>query len=386
MIDIKGKQYFTLEILHQYYHDSVSRDFNMSATVLTQSVLNGLRMVSKQYGNQLIVGTELSDSGTSPLVVPTDGSCLTFLLTLTNFNFLNYTNLPLLNNNNKIYYFTNRNSTAQNGKLFLSTDISQYNSANTYNAGDLVLYTGNIYQAILPTDSGSPQIPSSNQYWMLTDANRYVSSSDQLNWLPSLSTQPSGGLTDFTVIVSGYNEAANDYSRVVYSPAPITIPANALYYTLDLSALSPGKYQLDINGSTQMIYINDELKGQNIFGVVDIYFDSTLPAGYPMLSPSNQFLATPPLYTISFLNRSTFWNYIMRSSTGVIADARFSAVPSLNITSTKPIAISDTPQTFLLNVTTGNLTVPVPSANRDSLSLNSSGNNYPYYSTIHLNY
>lgn len=318
MTETKFGKLFTLELLHKYFADGVSNDFTITPSKQSQQVLNGNKIIAKQYGSKLFAGVQIDLLTGKPTPVPANGMQLTFFLQLNNVFFFNYTNLPSPWPSGKLYYFTNRNSNVQNGKNFLSQFIV-YDNAKTYKPGDLATDgAGMVYQSIRTSNGITPSL-ANDDFWVQVDANQYMSEADALQWMPTFSTynftslQPSA-----TVDVWGYNAALHDYSTSLIST---TIPFGkpAISFTLDLRSLSPGKYKLRINGVDQWIYINDELSISQTFAVVEIFNESSIAAQYKLLDGTNALLS--PLYTVNFLNRYTIWKYILASgANGDITD------------------------------------------------------------------
>ncbi|MCW3110245.1 MAG: hypothetical protein JWQ09_4751 [Segetibacter sp.] len=394
MTDTKYDLLFTLELLHKYFKDQLCTDFIISPSDKTKEVLDGHKIIAKQYKHQLYVGVQLDSLG-KPLPVPEEGMQLTFFLQLNNPLFFNYTNLPFGSPGNNIYYLTNRNSNISNGKNFLSGTYPPYDVTKEYKPGELTTnVSGTVFQASRKSTGVTPpanDVP--NAFWKQVDLtsnqNHYMSDTDYLQWLPSMSTytfdtvQPSANIKVF-----GYNTSAADYTELVISNF-IHFANPVLGFSLNLSQLTPGKYKLNVNGKEQLIYINDELTRKKVFAVVDIFNDSSLPAGYKIMSGDN--LINPsPVFSVYFLNRSTIWKYVLPNGVnGVITDNggiyQFPASASTNVYSIAPIPLNDKPLDIKLKVGTDPLTsVACPTPERLTNYTNA-GDTY-YCSEIFINY
>jgi hypothetical protein len=355
MTDINYGILFTLELLHKYFTSQLCNDFSIIPSLQTQRILNGNRIIVKQYDNTLYAGIQMAPgSNPPPFIIPPAAMQLTFFLQLRNNLFLNYTNMPNALPSNRIYYFTNRNSNAANSKNFLSLPL-QYTNATQYSPGDLATDpSGTVYQSILTGQGNAPSAATSN-YWMPVDKNQYFSPADALTWMPSISTYTfSSPQSSMTVDVYGYNIATKDYTSHIIS-SNTSFQSLLPSYTLDLSTLSPGKYNLSINGGPlQPIYINDELNGNLPFAVIDICNDSSITAPYALLSSTNKL--NSPLYSIYFLNRYSIWKYILTTpETGTITDNanvyKFTPTPANIIYSLQPIPLTE--QFLPLSLTIG---------------------------------
>lgn len=385
MIDTKFSILFKIELLHKYFSDGLCKDFIISPSLKSLRVLSGHEIIAKQYGNELYAG--IQSDGNKPSKPIDEGLQMTFFLQLNNPLFFNYTNLPFTFSPGKIYYFTNRNNNTANGKDFLSSKIMPYNSSTTYKPGDMATNSsGTVFSAIRTNDLSHQFDLSHTDYWMQIDNNQFMSESDALQLMPSVSTYNFSSLqSSVNISVSGYNSATADYSKPVLSKA-INFPTPASSFTLDLSMLEPGKYSLTVNGTQQWIYINDELNADQVFGVVDI-FNETTPASCNLVDGSGNLLS--PLYSVFFLNRATIWKYFFTSTAqGTIDDTanvyQF-ANPGNPVTSVSPIPLSD--KALKLKLTMNGLDhAPIACADPKRItSLTQSGDTYPC-SEIYLNF
>lgn len=355
MTSINYSYFFRVELLHRYFANAICNDFSITPSLLTQAALRGNKMLSKPYGNRLYTGLEV-DEANNAVMVPANNLQLTFFLTLNNTLFSNYTNLPFTTTPGKLYYFTNRNVNINNGKNFLSLPVP-YDNTVTYHPGDIATDAGNVSFQCISTCTGVTPSIANNDNWMMIGDNHFVSEADALQWMPSKSTYTfNTGQTSATIDVLGYDLINKTYTENVLSKN-IAFAQSTKSFTLDLSALSPGKYQLTVNGVIQWIYINNELSTKPVFAVIDIFNDSGLDAAYALL---NGTVLQSPLYSIHFLNRATIWKYILNSSsigeiTVTPSDFSFITTSDDNIVvSESPIPLSEKPLDVSLRLTTVN--------------------------------
>ena len=375
MIDIKYNLLFSVELLHQYFRNQSCPDFTMIPSGTTCRILAGYKMITKQFGNRFFTGVELDKSGNLP-VVPEEGLNFTFFLKLKNPRFLNYTNLPVAPANGMLYYYSNRNNNTFGGSD-LTGNINSYNNTVSYKPGSIVIASsGEVFQAWRTCNAVDPLVDSYSDYWIKVGSTPFVSENDAVRWLPSIFqyTFPAPQ-SSVTILVKGYKSDTRMFTKIVLSKT-IAFPSPVNSFNLDLTALSPGKYMLKIDGGNEVpVYLNDELSGQNVFGVVDLYCESSLPTEYKMLNLSNQLLS--PVYRILFLNRALVWKYVLQHSSGatMLDDAgvyQFVTNPAgtvKTIVSETPIPISEAPiKTFRLTVDTSEYT-SIPNASADRFSL-----------------
>jgi len=308
MTSISYGNFFKVELLHKYFANNISNDFVVTPSVLTQSLLNGNKMLAKQYGNTLYSALQVDDLGKA-FLTPSNNLQLTFFLYLNNAAFFNYTNLPSVYQPGKLYYFTNRNNNVSNGKNFISQSIV-FGNTTTYHPGDLAPDANGVMFECVSSCTGIVPSNANSTNWMPIDKNRYTSESDALQWMPSVSTFTfSTAQASAAIQVFAFNTANGTFTTSILSKT-ITFGQSTKSFTLDLSVLRPGKYRLVINNASQFIYINDELGAKPAFAVIEIFNDSTLPVVYKLLTGTT---LNSPLYSINFLNRATIWKYMLNS-------------------------------------------------------------------------
>jgi hypothetical protein len=385
MIDINFDNLFTVELLHKYFADQLCPVFSITPSRSTLSLINGHKIIVKQYHHKLYAGVQ-SAAG-KPFLPVEDGLHMMFYLWLNDPLFFNYTNLPAAYDAGKICYFTNRNNTAANGKNLLSAAIPVYNNAVSYVPGDLAVNgAGLVHRAIRSNNNADQHALTDPAFWTAIDHNAYAAGNDALQYLPSVSTYSFTADQSAAVIsVLGYNSATNDYTLPVLSET-ITFLNPVPSFKLELSSLGTGKYSLTVNGVQQWIYINDELSNNRPFGVIDIY-NAASPASCNLVDGSGTLLKPP--YSIYFLNRATVWKYVLPpGKTGTISDnaGAYSFTSLANdITSTAPIPLSDGLLNFKLTVN-GIPFTPIPCADVQRLASLTLGLETYACSEIFINY
>jgi hypothetical protein len=301
---------------------------------------------------------------------------LTFFMVLKNPLFFNYTSLPAANNNGNIYYFSNRNNNPGGTYRFLTGSLLPYNSANTYSYEDLIVDAGTTYQSV--SNNSTSGLGTNN--WRNLGADRFMSAADQLRWMPPISSLASATPTNIEV----KDEKGNIVLAQIIQPS----------FPLDISGLIPGKYFLTIGVNPEIsIYVNQELANTQVFGVIDILIENTLPAGYEILKTADNSLLSPA-YSVYFLNRATIWKYtLMRQTNATITDTGIyvftttlpPATPTTVIQSQFPIPLSEIPITTL-KLDTQSVGPPCATANRLSKDPNDTSATPVCFSDIFLNY
>ena len=354
MIDIKGNILFSVQLLHKYYSNGLCPDFSFVPSPTTAAVLSGCQLLCKSYQSQLFVAARFNNGLATPaMIIPPANTPLTFLLQCNNPLFFNFTDLPLPGLNQKLLYFTNRNNNIAGAQKLLTVA-----AAGNATAADLLTF-----------------VPAQSQYPM-----------------------PAAGTT-VTYHVMGYNAAVGDYSTQVVAPATLNFTLPVSTFPLDLSALPAGKYILQITAPaavTTPIYVNPDLTGTSDYrGVIEIYTDPAVPAGYAVFGAANTLLS--PSYFVSFLNRSTIWQYVLVSTkTTTLTDAAgvysfTCVVPGsppviVTLTSNTPIPLSQTVQNFSLSQAGAFTLKHIPCADPQQLRLITIGAIQYYCSMIYVNY
>jgi len=350
MINIDYDIFFTVEVLHKYFKSEACNDFQIIPTNATQNILNGYHIITKQFENKLYAYIQ-SDDSEKPFLPPEDGTQLSFILQLKSPFFFNYTVLG----NDGIFYFSNRVNNVSNARNFLSEPIDAHVNATHYQNGDIVLNNTDhfIYQSLVTDNTNSLNDIAA---WRKVDNNRFVSANDLLIWVPSVYNFPVNiTTTPVTVSAFGY-DGAGGYSKLIFSN--LTAVKDAVV-PIDFSSFPPGKYILKIDSEVHPIYVNDELKNDTVFGVIDLFVESTLAPDYLLLkkdadpAENNKLLA--PNYFIDFLNRTTIWKYVLNpNSKGRISATGFSFPTGDEnpIFSLTPIPLSEIPITANLQFST----------------------------------
>ena len=387
MVDIHYGDLFTIKLLHGFYNSGECPDFAIIPSAETSDILNGYGIICRQQGNMLFAGVRSDKATGIPFLLPKPGLRLTFYLECNNPLFNNFTNLPLSSPPGKVMYFTNRNNNFSNNIPFISSVIAGYSNTTTYQPGDLVVFTGDVYENI--KTYVPPAATPDAGHWKKIGTDRFASAPDPLNWIPETGTYTfSAPQTTAAIKVSGYNPATEDYTLVVFSMTiNFTNPVSS--FLLDLSSLPAGKYMLDVNGTVQAVYLDDALKGSGFNGIIDIYNEAVFPDPYCLLDPANRL--TSPGYVISFLTRATIWRYFLLpgSPGGTIADGdgvyTFSVTPD-GIISGLPIPLNERGLPNIQLTLGGNIFSPLPGASPRSIAPLTVGTSNYYCSDIFINY
>ena len=261
MIKIKYKALFTLEFPHPFYKSGKSNDIAVIPSRRCEGIIKslGLHFQPTEFGGKLYAKVNTvagQDIIQSPLP---EGVKFTFLLKLRNSVFGNVSNINLLKPTNSHYYFNNL-----------------INNLSTGSAPLLVTNTTN------KVVSDSDLLPFVRGSFAATESN-------------TAPTQT--GVLDFI-------DSGEEFQQEVGNSN------NVFNYSFDLNKSSGGRFRFLIDGTDKgTFFALDSGELPDVFGVVEIFFKSTLPATYQF--QNNDHSISTKDYKIPFANRATKWRYII---------------------------------------------------------------------------
>ena len=116
-----------------------------------------------------------------------------------------------------------------------------------------------------------------------------------------------------TVITPNTAKIKHDLSGLLLDPVSSIIKSGQSDLSFDLSVLPVGKCHLLVNNlPVDEFYYLAGYAAQLVFGVVELSLSQTLPANYRIIEADKSLNAARPFYSITFLNRKTFWRYTIR--------------------------------------------------------------------------
>lgn len=381
---------FTVEILHDYFANLKCEDLIIVPSRETADALKGHDMLFKAIGNKLILLTKTDDTG-KPVILPDPSLKLCFYASINNVHFCNYTNIDYHPFGLTRFYFSTLNQTKVNTTLYLSKAIPQYSNTNAYAVGALAGDApGNNYEAIKSSSNSNIHALAETAYWLPRGTAQYVNSNDAIQLAGDTYRFNTTPATDFTVNIYTLNTGTNVYDSLLINSTQ-HYPAVQTSIPIDLSLLQNGKYRIEVNGSSVLIYRDSNALAQNIFGLIELF--NHLP-------PANSFswfdasgLPKQNNYTLRFANRSAIWKYIARSNdvTAIkdnTAVYTFNHIPASTVfTSSVPIPFREQPLNtlFLESASFGQIS-PIPNPPADRLgTITQDSDNY-YCAEKHLHY
>lgn len=258
-MDINYEKLFEVKFSHNFYSNSISKDFKVEPSSRCSRLLKNYRIIPRKIESGFIALIELANlSAKTPVVNLDNGAKFSFVISVNNPFFKNFTDLALDSAPKSIYHFSNLNKNIQNSELLVSAGTSE----------------------------------------------EFVGSDDLIILKPEKFYYKQASLNS-TVHIQ-----LKDFENKIITDKVVTIVNNKLSYFVDVTHYPQGRYKLFIDGSLKLdFYADDSLSGKNVFGIVDIYFSGSVPPAY-LLSDVNGNISEKT-YFIKFKKRKTIWKYLI---------------------------------------------------------------------------
>jgi hypothetical protein len=296
----------------------ISSFFDIVPTTNSRLILRNNKLIFKKQPDGFSVITALDAGDNTKSFYSLNDINLTFLLVQKNPYFYNATALPLSGNNNQIYYFSNRAGLQGVSFPSLSLNYPAYAAGNDYEMGSLVIFGGNVYEAIETIVNSSTNPDQPNSGWETITNEHYANITDRI----SLYHQ----FIPFTLPSSGLNvtlQLTDVLGNIVQTTSDNSVDG-ILERRLNVQKLFSGRYTLVITNNadlsiihTQQLYLLNEMYRDPIFGIIEISGDTSL--GSYRLTDNLRNLNVPD-FRLSFKNRSTVWRYINAANRSVILE------------------------------------------------------------------
>ncbi len=261
MIIIKYKELFDLEILHSFYISGKCPDVELIPSAACKILLQtfGLRFLPTTFGGKVFAKvTSVGENDFIKNPLPADTK-LIFLLRLKNRLFENFSSLDLNKPANNHYYFNNLvNNISADGLPLLAADTATKIVSNA----DLLSFATNSFSFthtnVAPVQNSSLQ---------------FIDNGEQ-----------------FDQQLNNHNDTFN--------------------FTYDLQKTLGGRARFTIEGVDKILfYTLQTADAANIFGVVEIFHNTTLNNAYKFQLADNSIVSK--FYKIPFGNRLTRWRYVI---------------------------------------------------------------------------
>jgi hypothetical protein len=391
-MSLRYKKVFSVDILHDYYSNGFCSDLEIIPARDTATMLSAHGMICKSLGNKLVVLIR-TDSSDKPYAGLSKSSRLKFYLRLNNPHFNNFTNLSYLPSKPERYYFSNINQTKIGTVLYLNSKIPAYSASNDQPVGIFASNASDeVFEAIKSSSSAAAQSLINPDYWLNRGKVQYVNSNDLLEFTPYVYLFHTLGATHFLVDVFGFNVTSGDYDLPVTESVSHTFSEIQTTVPVRFETLPPGKYLVQVNGASKLIYFDGEAVYQNVFGMIELF--NHLPASNAFALFNAQGKPKATSFTLRFANRSVIWKYLARTN-DITSVEDFSPISPLSFisqagnqfVSDRPIPLSEKPRTTLMLKSTalGDIT-PVANPRNDRMGIIVQDGNTYLCSELYLNY
>ncbi len=394
---------FSIELFHDYYNLQESfDDVEIIPTDNTKRLFKGYKIIYKSYGNKLTALAAV-DTGSNTFIKIEEGVAFRFILKLKNPIFINISNLKIFESENQIYYFSNRSNNKKDGIYYLSGEIPGYDENEDYEMGSLVKDDSGVYEAIQHSSPSSQHDPSEFLFWRKLNINRFpIYTITAVNMIANHPDIYKGNLfsagtkmyeakkyipKDFTFQLND-NEYIQELTEPQYGTANDLLDKDYInirqYYSDDhpdiykgtivfadsniykaknfipkgdAVSVSDSNYWENISGHKFVVSDDTISPADNVFGVVDVFFDSPASSEYSMINDSGTVKEIN--YVIRFKNRITTWKYYSAKN-NVISIKDITGLykfdgPGNPVISTEPIPLCAKPLNNF-QVTSGNIT------------------------------
>lgn len=340
----KYKILYVTELLHDYYANKESKDFEIFPSAETLKVLAGHGMLYKVIGNKLVVLVR-TNADNIPVISLSSIGKLTFYLKVYNSQFYNFTNINYKPSQPKCYYFSNLTQNKGISNLHLSSKIPLYNNANAYTVGSLAASnTREVFEALKSNSDFNRHDLSETFFWKSKGQEQYVSSNDLIELAASIYNVTTTPATDFTIRIFDLNPATGIYDVQVKDTDAKTFTSPQSKVAVNLAGLSPGKYRIQVNAESLEIYFDGFALYNNIFGIIEIF--NHLPASDDFALFDSAGVSKESTFTIHFANRSVIWKYLAKTTdiTAVQDPVHtFTPFASKQFISNEPIPLTEKP-------------------------------------------
>lgn len=389
-MNVKYQVLFMAEILHDYYTTGRCADLSITPSKETLGVMRGFNLLHKVVGNKLVVVIRTDDAGV-PLVPFNIPRKLTFYLQQENPHFYNFTNLGYQPSDVNRYYFTNLNENKIGSTLYLNKKVALYDATATYAVGSLAANgSDEVYEAIRPSDSGTPHGLGENTYWELKGTLQYITNDDLIEITPTLYNFTAPADTSFTINVYGFNTATGVYDAPAMDTLVLNYGVTQTSVPVKMEDIAPGKYRIDVNGTSRFVYVDNTAAYSKVFGIIEIF--NHLPAASDFALVDGGGLSKHPTFSLRFANRLVLWKYLARTSdiTAVkdnLAAYSFASQPGNQFVSVKPLPFKEKPYTslYMESASLGNITQLANPPN-DRLNIATQNGATYYCAEQYLNY
>ena len=342
--------------------------FDIVPTGECSRILDAYRCIFKKTSQGIIVGLRAEPEGPPPFKFKpfhelADDLAFTFLIYLKDFQFMNYTALPLSGNSGNTYIF--RNSTGASPKKFpsLSAFAPLFKGGSEYLPGDML--------------SDNPSGPA-KLFIARVRTNKNTSTTDWTTEKKSDGFPMSyanindrypvvRGILSYHVNVAGKEPVAEvrTATGTIISPKITLLAGDFRTLQVDLREFPDGFYIMHIHTEDNSYQddISFYLMQERVspFGIIHLTVKSD-DSPYDMLDAQDHLQS--PSYELRFRNRATHWRYIGKrfNATSVTDDplplTRYGIIENVSVKDKDGLTVDDLPNPGITMIKTEAMTVP----------------------------
>jgi len=264
----KAKTLFTVNIGHDYYDGGMLNDFKIVPTRETSTVLRNHNMFFRTTNTGFRVASLTEEPTQDQFTIqlpPKAPGRLQFMLMARKPHFSIYTDLPIHQVRDSIYYFSNLHSNIADGDKLLHA------SGNKVSASEQIALESGIY------------------YYQHNGTDETISA--ELKF-------PDIGISEKKMVPN--NEGV-------------------FQFYFQLTDFPIGRAELEIEGSkVDSFYSVNMREASTLYGMIEIFYSQEVPETYQFMDESGT--VTQQNYNICFKNRETFWKYIVINESSIELD------------------------------------------------------------------
>lgn len=332
-----------------------------------RKVLNAHQCIFRATSQGLIVGLRAESDqhdppGFKPFISMAEDLKFTFLIQLRDYEFMNYTALPLSGNTSTMYVFRNINGGTAKQFPSLSATAPLYKPGQEYLPGDML--SNNLSN---PSRLFIAKQKTTNPTSNATDWLKELKSEDfPISYVNVNDLQPLvRGTLLYKVKTAGVEPVATvkNAEGTVLTPRIVMLPGDFRILQVDMRGFPEGYYSMHVESAVPA-YSDDIsffLLQQSIspFGVIHLQVKSD-NAQYNMFDA--QGFMQSPSYELRFRNRATHWRYIGKDFTdGSVTDnplplTRFGFIENVKVYNKDGIEVDDMPNPSITMIKTEAMT------------------------------
>ncbi|MFW5663401.1 MAG: hypothetical protein ACOCYD_00025 [bacterium] len=297
------------EILQKY---DTRHIFQITPTPETLKALNGHKYIFRTTAEGLFVGlqVERNNDVVTPLITPADDLQLTFLITIKDGGFMNYTALPLDRSPGKAYLFMNTAQNAPKSFPHLTTVPPVFENGKTYFPGDMLSDNESAISTLYTALQKTGTTPGTQPWWLAETAENqtqlyYANVNDLFPVVNDFLTyRVSEQDLEPSITLTNAQGEELDFTHTY-------LPGTYRMAQMDLRQFPGGMYNAHFHSASP---VYDQtlkfflVKQQEIpFGIIHISAKSD-SANYDLLSDEGNLRS--PVFEIRFRNRMTHWRYV----------------------------------------------------------------------------